>query len=73
MALVHHNDLRVNAEVADSTVDHYRELGWKSGKHKDTDPEDYSPVPRVLPLLDPPSDDPDPVKATPKTDPKKEA
>jgi hypothetical protein len=52
MALIHHNALRVNALVPDDddqmVVLH--ESGWRQGPHKDTDPDDPSRVPRVLPL-----------------------
>ncbi len=72
MALMHHNDLRVNSEVADDTVDIWRESGWKSGKHKDSDPDDDSDIPRVLPAADPePEPEPAPVAKT--ADTKKKA
>ena len=52
MALMHHNGLRVNAEVGEGTVEIWREQGWASGLHKDTDPDDDSAVPRVLPPVE---------------------
>lgn len=60
MALMHHNGLRVNALAPESDVvmDIWREAGWTSGKHKDTDPEDLTDIPRVLP-----EEDPEPTKA----------
>jgi len=58
MALIHNNKLRVNSEVPDDAVDIWRENGWAGGLHKDSDPDDLSPVPRVLPEPEPeePSD-----------------
>lgn len=58
MALMHHNKLRVNAELPDDmpaeTIEIYREHGWTNGLHKDTDPDDrWTDVPRVLPEPDP--------------------
>lgn len=69
MAQIHHNGLRVNAVVPDETVDIWREQGWVSGLHKDTDPDDRgAAVPRVLPAAEP---DPEPpAKAKAKADTK---
>ena len=63
MVLIHHNGLRVNSEVPDDTVDIWREQGWYGGLHKDTDPDDDSPVPRVLPEVE----DPEPAPAKTRT------
>ena len=57
MALMHHNKLRVNAQLPDDTpaetVDVYREHGWAVGLHKDSDPDDPADIPRVLPEPEP--------------------
>lgn len=59
MAWIHHNGLRVNADVPDGTIDIWREQGWYGGLHKDTDPDDdYSAVPSVLPPVDDEPDEP---------------
>lgn len=41
MAFMHHNGLRVNAVAPESgeVMDIWRERGWASGLHKDTDPD----------------------------------
>lgn len=52
MALIHHNELRVNV-LAPEDPDQmavFHDSGWRQGPHKDTDPDDPAPVPRVLPL-----------------------
>lgn len=51
MALMHHDVLRVNAlaPADDEVLDIWRERGWAAGAHKDTDPDDDSAIPRVLP------------------------
>jgi hypothetical protein len=62
--LIHHNGLRVNAEVPDAAdLDVYRESGWAKGPHKDTDPDDLNPIPRVLPLPEPDPEPPAKAKA----------
>jgi hypothetical protein len=55
MALMHHNELRVNAPAPESgeVLDIWREQGWRAGPHKDTDPDDDTAVPRVLPAVEP--------------------
>ena len=55
MALMHHNKLRVNkpAPESDEVMAIWREQGWASGPHKDTDPDDDTAVPRVLPEPEP--------------------
>ncbi len=71
MALIHHNDLRVNSEVPDDTVEIWREHGWKSGPHKDSDPDDHSAVPLVLaPAVAVVPEPETPAKATAKADKK---
>lgn len=70
MALIHHNELRVNVpapEDADQMAVYY-ESGWRKGPHKDTDPDDPSAVPAVLPVADPEPEPP--AKAKAKADPK---
>ena len=64
MALMHHNELRVNALApeSDEVLDIWREKGWKAGPHRDTDRDDDTAVPRVLP-----EPEPDPEPAKPKT------
>lgn len=60
MALMHHNKLRVNAVAPDDSdaMDVYRDSGWASGPHKDTDRDDPSPIPRVLePVVDDAADE----------------
>jgi hypothetical protein len=60
--IIHHNGLRRNAEVPDNVdLDVYRESGWAKGPHKDSDPDDPSSLPRVLPL--PESETETPAKA----------
>jgi hypothetical protein len=54
MGLMHHNGLRVNAIAPDDAdaMDVYRENGWASGPHKDTDPDHpayLGEIPAVLP------------------------
>jgi hypothetical protein len=68
MAQIHHNGLRVNAVVPDETVDIWREQGWSTGLHKDSDPDDHSPAPVVLPAAEP--EPPPPAKAKAKADTK---
>jgi hypothetical protein len=68
MGLMHHNGLRVNALAPDDpeVMDIWREAGWASGPHKDTDPDHpahLGEIPRVLP-------EPEPEPAA-KTEPKK--
>lgn len=60
MGWMHNNRLRVNAQMPDDmpseTLDIYREQGWASGLHKDTDPDDrWTDIPRVLPEPEPES------------------
>ncbi len=68
MALIHHNGLRVNvlAPDDDDQMAVFRESGWAKGPHKDTDPDDPSPIPRVLPLEGEPESEPKATKATSK-------
>jgi hypothetical protein len=56
MALMHHNELRVNAPAPDDdeVMDIWREAGWRSGAHKDSDPDDPADIPAVLPEPEPP-------------------
>jgi hypothetical protein len=51
MALMHHNELRVNAQAStdDGQMAILHESGWRTGPHRDTDPDDPADVPRVLP------------------------
>ena len=63
MALIHHNGLRVNKDVPDDTVDIWRDQGWTKGLHKDSDPDDLTPEPRVLPAAEDEEPEP-PSKAT---------
>lgn len=73
MTLIHHNKLRVNAEISDdpAQLDVLRESGWASGLHKDTDPDDPAlirdptAVPRVLP--EPDEEEPEPEPAAKRT------
>jgi len=67
MALMHHNDIRANAQAPDDDAQMavLHDNGWRAGPHKDTDPDDDSPVPRVLPAADP-EPEPKAVKATKK-------
>jgi hypothetical protein len=58
MGLMHHNGLRVNALAPDDdeVMAIWREQGWASGPHKDTDPDHpahLGDVPFVLPEPDP--------------------
>ena len=58
MGLMHHNGLRVNAIApeSDEVMDIWRESGWASGPHKDTDPDHpayLGEVPFVLPEPEP--------------------
>jgi len=74
MAFIHHNGLRVNAEVPDEIVDIWTVPhseggpGWRTGLHKDSDPDDRRRVPDVLPV--PESDPEPPAKAKAKADTK---
>lgn len=49
--LIHHNQLRVNAELPDHIPDAawaiYEAKGWAKGKHRDSDSDDRSRVPAV--------------------------
>jgi hypothetical protein len=69
MAVIHHNALRVNAVVSDDAdqLAVLRDSGWAKGLHKDSDPDDRTAAPRVLPAADP---DPEPAKAKAKADTK---
>lgn len=61
MTVIHHNKLRVNAEVPDDSdqMSVLRESGWALGLHKDSDPDDPvlirdpTALPRVLPEPEP--------------------
>lgn len=72
MALIHHNGLRVNADVPaePDQMEVLRESGWTLGPHRDTDPDDPSPIPRVLPAPDPDAPNPPAAKASAKANKK---
>jgi hypothetical protein len=66
MPLMHHNELRVNSDqFTEDTFGIWHDQGWTLGPHPDTDPDDDSVVPRVLPAPEPKASDPD-VAPTPK-------
>ena len=66
MVLIHHLTLGVNSEVPAETLDIWSEHGWESGLHPDSDPDDDSRVPRVVPVPEPAV--PEPTSRTAKKD-----
>lgn len=66
MALMHNNALRVNAQAPDDAEQMavYHETGWRAGPHKDSDPDDPSPIPRVLEPAAEDDEDEEPAKTT---------
>lgn len=58
MALMHHNELRVNAPAStdEDQMAILHKRGWRAGPHKDTDPDDPAAVPRVLPAAPEPTE-----------------